>query len=713
MPIDTHLSSQQWYRYAWIRDQGHTQYCEKHDKCERFFAGDQWSKADKAALNAIRRPALTINKIISTLSTVMGEQIYNRSEISFRARNGANPKTADVLTKVFKYISDRNQLDWKRSDMFADGIIGSRGYLDVRMSFSESLEGDVVIENVNPKNVLVDPDADQYDPDTWNEVIVTKWLTVDEIALLYSARDAKLLQGKGESAFPYGYDSIDTFRDRFAGEHAWIGSMYGFEGEANVNRCIRVIERQYKKLDRQLHFVYPKTGEARPVPANWDEERVKWLAREFDLKVIKKMTPRIRWTCTADNVVLHDEWSPYKHFTIIPYFPYFRRGNTIGLVENLIDPQELLNKAESQNLHIINTTANSGWKIKAGSLTNMSIEELEERGAETGLVMEINGDPDADAVKITPNSVPTGHDRLAYKAEEHIKGISNVNDSMSGHDREDVSGKLSQEKKKSGFTNLVKPLDSLVRSDFILARNTLDLVQEFMSTERILTITKDSVTGETEEFVINEMDIATGEIKNDLTIGEYTLVVTSVPQRETLEDSEFDQLVSMRKELGVKIPDHVIVNASRLRNKNEVIKQMQGDADSPEGQMRKKLALRAEIAAVLKEEGEAKVKHEDANLRNAKAEQLRAETANPDGGTPGLDVAESEREQNREDVVAERDGDRKDAESQAKIDAIAQKSETDRQLAAEKARREAEESAARIAQERVARMTQSNEKEPA
>ena len=25
-------------------------------------------------------------------------------------------------------ISDNNQLDWKRSDMFADGVIGSRGF---------------------------------------------------------------------------------------------------------------------------------------------------------------------------------------------------------------------------------------------------------------------------------------------------------------------------------------------------------------------------------------------------------------------------------------------------------------------------------------------------------------------------------------------------------------------------------------------------------
>lgn len=709
MPINTHLTSQQWYRYAWIRDQGHAQYCEKHDKCEKFFAGDQWSKADKAALNAVRRPSLTINKIISTMSNVMGEQIYNRSEISFRARNGANPKTADTLTKVFKYISDSNQLDWKRSDMFADGIIGSRGFLDIRMKFDENMNGDVVIENVNPKNVLIDPDADQYDPDTWNEVITTKWLTVDEINLLYSSGDASLLKGKGESAFPYGYDSIDTYRDRFAGEHAWIGSMYGFEGESNVNRCIRVIERQYRKLDKQLHYVYPKTGESRPVPESWDEGRVQWLAQEFGLQIIKKLVRRIRWTVTADNVVLHDDWSPYKHFTIIPYFPYFRYGKTIGLVENLIDPQELLNKAESQNLHIVNTTANSGWKIKAGALVNMSPEELEERGAETGLVMEINGDPDKDAVKITPNSVPTGHDRLAYKGEEHIKGISGVPDSAMGFDREDVAAKAIEKKKQSSKTNLVKPLDSLIRTDFMIARNTLDLVQEYMSDERILTITKDSVTGETEDVGINQM--VNGDIVNDLTLGEYGIVVSSVPARETLEDSEFEQMVALRKELGVKIPDHILINASRLRNKAEVIKSMQGDEETPEGKLRKQLALRAEIAAVLKEEGESKVKHADADLRTAKAEQLRAETANPDGGTPGLDVEEVAREQDREDGVAARDAERKDAESAAKIGAIEEKSELEREKAAEAARLAAQESAERMAQERVARMTASKEPE--
>ena len=59
----------------------------------------------------------------------------------------------------------------------------------------------------------------------------------------------------------------------------------------------------------------------------------------------------------CDNVVLHDDWSPYKHFTVVPYFPVFVHGHTLGMVENLLDPQEILNKVSSQELHIVNTTA--------------------------------------------------------------------------------------------------------------------------------------------------------------------------------------------------------------------------------------------------------------------------------------------------------------------------------------------------------------------
>jgi hypothetical protein len=634
-----------------VRDDGHTKYVAKADKCEKFFAGEQWDPSDRAALEAVRRPVLTINKILSTVSNVLGEQINNRSEISFRPRSGAPAATADVLTKVFKQISDNNQLDWKRSDMFADGIISSRGYLDVRLQYNDSAEGEVVIENVNRKNVLIDSDADAYDPDQWSEVFTTKWVTADDIAVLYSRDDAELLRNRDNSSFPYGYDSVQMNRDRF-GEARTAAYNTGFD-QSNVLRNIRIVERQYRELDKQKHFLAPQTGDMRPIPEDFDRNKIAYFVQNYGFQVVPKLVRRIKWVVIADNVVLHDEWSPYKHFTIVPYFPYFRYGHTIGLVENLMGPQELLNKVSSQELHITNTTANSGYIVQAGSLSNMTPEELEQKGAQTGLVIEVNGDPTKAITKITPNAVPSGLDRISYKAEESIKTISGISDSMQGMDRADVAAKAIQAKQKAGSTNLVKPLDNLVRSDYILARNVLDLVQEFYTEPRMMTITHDHATGETQTFQVNqpnpqeetgEEESPYQEIINDLTLGEYDVVVSSVPHRETLEDSQFEQAVSLR-EMGIMLPDSVMIDSSRLINKKDIIKQMAEQANGPEAQAQKQLQQAGQQAEVAKTQAEAGAKAADAKLKDAKTRETHAkaqvvEQGEPDDGAGQAKMAE-------------------------------------------------------------------------
>lgn len=637
MPVDTAKANAVWARYSFCRDNGHSRYVLKADLCERHFAGDQWDASDKAQLTLVRRPALTINKILGTVGNVLGEQISNRSEISFRPRNGSRQATADVLNKVFKQISDANQLDWKRSDMFADGIIGSRGYLDIRLDYNDQMQGEVRYENLNPKNVIVDPDAEQYDPDTWGEVFVTKWVTADDVAVLYNRDDAEYLRNREQSYFAYGHDSIDNSRNRF-GETLTPGYVSGFD-DSNVRRSIRLIERQYRELDSQKHFVERETGDMRPIPKDFDRNRIAFFVEKFGFVVVKKLVRRIRWTCVADSVVLHDDWSPYKHFTVVPYFPHFRRGTTIGLVENLTGPQELLNKVTSQELHVLNTTANSGWKIKTGTLINMTMEELEQRGSQTGLVMEMS-ELDA-AEKITPNATPQGLDRMSFKAEESIKSISGVSDSMQGFDREDVAAKAIQEKKKSGSTNLVKPLDNLVRTDFFIVRNSLDIVQEFYTEPRILTIIKDDMTGETEEVGINQVDPATGEVINDLMLGEYGVVVTSIPHRETMEDSQFEQAVALR-ELGVKIPDSVLIKNSRLLDKADILEQMAQEASSEAAQRQAQSQQALLDAQVAKTQGEAQVKTADAGLKVAKTAETQAKTQTELQGEPGADPAETQ-----------------------------------------------------------------------
>ncbi len=663
MPVNSELSHKIWMRYAWCRDNGHTRFMTKQTKCENFFAGDQWDPIDRAKLEAVRRPVLTINKIMSTIGNVLGEQISNRAEISFRPRSGASADTADALTKVFRQIADDQQLNWKRSDMFQDGVIGSRGYLDLRLGFKESMQGKIVVENVNPKNVIIDPDAEEYDPDSWSEVFTTKWCTADDIAVLYSKTDADLLRNKDRSAFPYGFDSISSERDRFG--VAQYPTYEGGTDNSNVLRNVRMIDRQYRELDKQKFFLNPQTGDMRQIPKEFDRDRIAMFVQQYGFQVVSKLVRRIKWTVIADDVVLHDDWSPYKHFTIIPYFPHFRRGHTIGLVENLLDPQELLNKVTSQELHVVNTTANSGYKVKAGALTNMTVEELEEKGAQTGLVIEVNGDPDKDVVKISPNQVPSGLDRISYKAEESIKTISGVSDSMQGMDRADVAAKAIQAKQKAGSTNLIKPLDNLTRTDFFLARNILDLVQEFYTEPRLITICHDQATGETSDTQVNQPNPQNQdeheqgengespyeEILNDLTLGEYDVVVTSVPARETLEDSQFEQAQAL-KEMGIQIPDSVMIDASRLTNKKDIIAQMQAASQSPQAQAQQQLQQRSQQAEVGKTEAETAQKHADAQLKGAKTQEtmVKAEVmaktpiAPPAGpqGNPELEQAQAE-----------------------------------------------------------------------
>ena len=630
MPVNTSLANEVWCRYAWLRDNGHLDFVKKSTVCEDFFVGLQWDPNDLALLKSYRRPALTINKIISTISNVMGEQIFNRTDIAFKPRNeGATSEVADALTKVFMQIGDNNQLNWVRSDVFADGIVGSRGFFDVRLDFTDSLRGEVRIEQLNPKNVLIDADADDYDPDKWGDVIITKWMSPDQIEMLYSSADAELLRGRQDSYFPYGYDSIDRDRDRFGHPRSMYTYNTGPDSGDNNTRNIRVIERQWRKLDRVLHFVDVGTGDTRMVPPDWDQARIQQhMTQNPNLALTKKLIQRIRWTVVADNVVLHDDGSPYKHFTVVPYFPHFRRGRTVGLVENLIGPQELLNKVSSQELHVVNTTANSGWKVKRNALQNMSVAELEQRGAQTGLVLEL--DELTNAEKIQPNQTPTGLDRISYKAEEHIKGISGVSDYMQGFAREDVAAKSVQTNKQSGQANLAKVMDNMNRTDFILARNVLDMVQEYYTEQRLLYITTDRLTNTTEQLTVNQ-PTPEGMILNDLTLGEYAVVVTNQPERDTFEETQFDQAVRLRTEAGVQIPDKYIIQSSRLKDKAEIVKELEGDQNSPEAQAAAQLKQRANEAEVTKLEAEAMQKQSDAQLKQAKSQKELASIGQDSG----------------------------------------------------------------------------------
>ena len=96
-------------------------------------------------------------------------------------------------------------------------------------------------------------------------------------------------------------------------------------------------------------------------------------------------------------------------------------------------------------------------------------------------------------------------DRISYKAEEHIKTISAISDYQTGNPREDVSAKAVQTNRQSGQSNLAKVMDNLNRTDHLMARNILDIVQEYYTEERLIRITTDKPTNKLDEITVNQV----------------------------------------------------------------------------------------------------------------------------------------------------------------------------------------------------------------
>lgn len=626
------VSSKQWDRYVRARDNGHLEYVEMAKKCDAFYRGDQWDESDVAALDAEGRPALTINTILPTVNTVLGEQSTRRADVQFKPRRGGEEAVAHTLTKLYMQIADNNKLDWVEQQVFSDGLIlDGRGYFDVRMDFSDHVEGEVRIIAKDPLDILIDPDAKESDPKTWNEVFETKWMTLDEIEELYGKKKAEELRFIAENGNGYGRDSIEYEENRYGDLDStddYLGAGIPGDDEYRNVRALRVIERQHKRMTRVMCFVDPETGDTRDVPEPWSEQKAKKFAKQYGLNLIRKVKRKVRWTVTCDKVVLHDNWSPYNDFTIVPYFAYFRRGRPFGMVRNLLSPQEQLNKIASQELHIVNTTANSGWMVESGSLVGMSADDLEEHGAETGLVLEYNRGS-TPPVKIQPNQIPTGLDRISQKAALNIKAISGINDSMLGTDSAEVSGVAIQAKQNRGAIMIQVPLDNLRKTRQYLAEKILDLVQTFYTERRVIMITnEEDPLKPREPMVINEMT-PEGRIINDLTIGEYDVVIATAPARDSFDEVQFAEALNLRQ-VGVAIPDDAIIEYSHLARKQELAKRIRvlTGQEPPTPEQAEAMAFQQQMAMqqlqleIAKLEAEVRKLQSDAAVNIAKVQDM-------------------------------------------------------------------------------------------
>jgi hypothetical protein len=363
------------------------------------------------------------------------------------------------------------------------------------------------------------------------------------------------------------------------------------------------------------------------------------------VQVLRRRTKVIRWHVTCDRFVLHNEESPYKNFTIVPFFPYFIDGYPMSLGDQLVDMQRMTNKLYSQVLHILNSAANSGWKYKVGSLKSMTPEELETRGAETGLVVGMENVDDLE--RIQPGQLPSGHDALAQTISSMFKDISGYTTTMQGADRADASAKSLDSKLARGQVNLATPFKALYHTKAMVARNALNLVQDYYSETRLIHITH-GYGNEKERTAINQ-PTPEGAVLNDVTSGKYIATVIPAPSRETVMQTTFQQLKDMRLELGMRIPDSVLIQYSAIPDKSQVLDALQNNTD-PQAQQQQQ-QLQQQLAQAELAVKQAQAENSSAQGQLAKARSLKAVAdaqSNPQADRIALDRERLQLEQQRD-----------------------------------------------------------------
>lgn len=597
-----------WDRYLYVLGRGHDEYVYRAARLEGFYlggdvdgqgrllGGGQWTEADLQVLEDQGRPAYEFNEIRPSINSAIGYQIHNRMDIAFRPAGGeADQDVAEVRTKLAMHILRTNNYHYAETQVFSDGLIEQRGYLDTTVKFEDNILGDACIEVLDPRDVLPDPDAKGYDPDSWGDVLITRWLSLDEIEERHGRKNRDAVEGSARDEGDFGDADASGERNKF-------GAI-----EASLNGCMQVggIKR-YRVVERQ-QFRYAQTQVA--IHPSGDVEVVEDAKPDMmaDLQAkgcmfTRKMTKRVWWTIATKEVMLFEGWSPYPWLTVLPYFPYFRRGKTRGMVDIAIGPQQVLNKAMSQNIHIVNTTANSGWIVEEDSLTNMDTDDLEETGASTGLVMEVAKGAKAPE-KIQPNAVPQGIDRLIDRALNTVKDVT-VPEAMRGENSQEISGVAIQSRQFASQQQLAVVLDNLALTRNLLARRIDWMISHYYDAERVFVVTDthpDSGQEVSTPITINQWDGQGGWL-NDMTVGKYDIAISEQPMQVTFENSQFTQALELRK-AGVAVPDWAVIKHSNLADKQEILADMKGPATDPMAEA-------------------------EADLLKAQAEKTRAETVN-------------------------------------------------------------------------------------
>lgn len=446
-----------------------------NEKNFEYFDGEQWNEEEKVNIEMRGQQPTVINTIAPTIDMVCSVANDRQCDIQVCGREGSDDNKAILLTELLKHTFDNADFDYYRNKAFRDAVIGGRAWFECGIFTDERGKDLVKIDCLPWENVYVDPFSRKPDASDARFIIKIKWVDRDVLKKL----------------FPDAEELIDsTFEDDYKGQEyeAQINSTErgdGFYYDVRSHR-VRICECYYTMPEKKkIKVLNEETGKKENKEINANVMHYVIFAKEIILKG------------SADD---HSKNEMPLNIDIYPLIPMYcsrtNKGLPKGLVSNLIDIQDQINKLNSKFLWTLMTNR---IIAEEGALKDPDEARIEMQKPD-GLVIVNDGGLGRIRVddKYRDLSYMSNHLQFLLSTEQRISG---VNDSMLGMGgTNERSGTMQSVRISQGAAMQTSIIENMYFSHKRVAQVVLRLIGNYYTDYRVVRITQPNGTWESYEF---------------------------------------------------------------------------------------------------------------------------------------------------------------------------------------------------------------------
>lgn len=497
----------------------------------KFAAGDQWPVEIQNSRTLEARPCLTINKVDAYCRQITNQQRQQRPRIKCQGMNNeTDAKMAEIITGICRHVEVNSNADHAYDTAFDFAVRMGWGYWRVTTDYvrPDSFDQEIYIKPIdNPFTVYFDPNSTAPDGSDAEKCLITVVMAKENFRKMYPDAD----DGGSFSARGTGDSNTE-----------WV-----------TKHDIRIAEYFYTRII-STHLVLLSDG----TTAYEDElptAEAMELAGVYEVSRRKTFKKQIKWCkVTAMEVLEEGTWAG-KYIPVVPTYGQQcvvdNKRKKFGLVRMAKDPQRMYNFWQTSMTESVALAPRAKWIMAEGQDEG---HETEWAGANNTSyaylrykMTDINGQPAPPPIRQVPEQPPAAIMAASQSITQDLQavvGIVDPNQLPSGN----ISGKALQgQQQQIDMTNF-HYYDNLTRSIAHTGRIILDLIPKIYSSERVMRIIGDD--GKPELMTINQKTGQQDEngvemVLNDVTIGEYDVVMDTGPGYNTKRQEAVDSMMTL------------------------------------------------------------------------------------------------------------------------------------------------------------------------